>query len=346
MLVNRNKLLGLLAFRWRLGVWISLVVLLLSLSSLTPYLTSSTELVRLRNALLLVEERGHGFDWAFDSIPPDYIQERGPIDPVFTEAAKRLGLFEMSSDWARVLAISQHLLSNPQLVGTPIQSDLRGTYRHIVESGTGYCGDFTRVFMAFAIAAGIPVRAWSFSFDGFGGHGHTWPEIWNREFERWQIIDIFDNYYIANSNGEPISALEFRRAMLESPDLLRLMPLYSGARPGYLYEAKAWDYYRRGLPEWYLAWGNNVFSYDRAFLVRVLGPISRSLEQLGGIAQGVYPRIHILEDPANRAQVEALSRVRHHLLMAGVTGFAALLALGVSLAGWWRVQRRHDKGVT
>lgn len=182
-----------LALWWCSCAWLSLAVLVLTVLSLAPYLTSSTELARMRNALVLIGEKGDGFDWTPDSIPPDFMLERGPANPVFVEAAGQLGLTGMSSDWDKVSAISRHLLRNPRLVGIPIQSDLGDTYRSILENGTGCCGDLTRVFMAFAITAGIPVRAWPFSFDGFGGDGHIWPEIWTRQLKRWQLVDTFND---------------------------------------------------------------------------------------------------------------------------------------------------------
>jgi hypothetical protein len=260
---------------------------------------------------------------------------------VFVEAAGRLGLADMSSDWDKVTAISQHLLSNPHLVGTPVQSNLRDTYRHIIDSGTGYCGDLTRVFMAFAITAGIPVRAWSFSFDGFGGDGHIWPEIWNRQLKRWQLVDIFDNYYFFEKAGMPLSALEFRRAMLSNSTQLKLAPLYPAARVGWPIEEKAWRYFRRGLPEWYMSWGNNVFTYDRAFLVRTFSGVSRSLEQLGGIAQGVFPPVKLMVTEVNRDKANALWRLRMHLLIvAWFATLAALAALTCWVAGV-RVRRRQ-----
>lgn len=344
MLVGRRPSFGKSGLRSRCAV-ICLVVLFVSVLSLTPYLGSSTELVRMRNALLVIDDSNQRFDWTPDTLPPDFKQEHEPPAPLFVQAAEKLGLAGMDSDWAKVSAISRHLLSNPNLVGTPIQSDLGSTYRHIIEDGTGYCGDFTRVFMAFANTAGIPVRAWSFSFDGFGGHGHIWPEIWNRQLHQWQLIDIFNNYVITSSDGKPLSALAFRRSMQETPELLHLVPLVPGARPGYPIEEKAWDYYRRGLAEWYLSWGNNVFSYDHALLVRLFGPVSRSLEQLGGIAQGVYPRIRIPDAPTNRTQVSKLIRLRYHLLVAGVASLAALVTLGMCLVSWALGRQHHPKVV-
>lgn len=326
---------------WRRSVWISLLVLLLSLLSLAPYLTSSTELVRMRHALLLVDSPDGGLDWTPATVPADFLLERAEPYPEFAAVVDRLGLKAMPSDWDRALAISRHLLgSSPVLSGGAIQSDLLDSYRRIVGKGEGYCGDFVRVFTALAIAAGIPVRAWAFSFDGFGGHGHIWLEIWNHQLGRWQLVDSFNNYYFVSDAGVPLSALEFRQALRENPTSLQLLPLHPGARPGYAIEAKAWDYYRRGLAEWSMVWGNNVFSYDRALLVRAFGSVSRSLEQLGGMAQGVYPGIRILADADNQRQLAAIHRLRIHLWFVGILSAMALLTLLFSLAGWWNSRRR------
>lgn len=316
------------------------MVLLVALLSLAPYLTSGTELVRLRHALVLADSSDADFNWTPANVPADFLLERAAPDPLFVDVVGRLGLAAMPSDWERAVAISRHLLgSSPVLLGGAIQLDLLDTYRGIVNRGQGYCGDFADVFTGLALAAGIPVRTWAFSFDGFGGHGHIWPEIWNRQLGRWQLIDVFNNTYFVSVQGMPLSALEVRRALLDDPASLRLVPLHPGARPGAMVEAKLWDYYRHGLPEWYMVWGNNVFSYDRAFLVRALGPFARSLEQLGGIAQGVYPGVRILAEPANQRQVEAMHRVRLHLYAVGGLVAAALLALLASLVGWWRARR-------
>ena len=341
MLVGANQPSG-LALRCRRGVWLSLAVLVLSVLSLAPYLTSSTELVRMRNALVLTDESSGDFNWTPARVPPSYLQERGPIDPFFLEVAQRLGLAAMPNEWERALAISRHLLgSSPVLHGGAIMVDLRGTYRGIVVNGRGYCGDFVDVFTAIALAAGIPVRSWAFSFDGFGGDGHVWPEIWNRQLKRWQLVDIFDNYYFFETAGVPLSALEFRQAMLSNSKQLKLAPLYSGARIGWSIEEKAWRYYRRGLPEWYMPWGNNVFTYDRALLVRTFSGVSRSLEQLGGILQGVFPPVRLMVTEANRDKVKALWRLRIHLfIVAWVASLATLAALFCWVAGV-RVRRRQ-----
>jgi len=343
MLVEKTSALLTDFARWRRGVWVCLTVIALCVLSLSPYLTSSTELVRMRNALLLRDGPDTGIDWTPATMPADFLVERGPPDPMFVEAVNRLGLAAMASDWERAVAISQHLLgSSPVLSGGAIQSDLRDTYQRIINRGEGYCGDFADVFVGLAVAAGIPVRAWAFSFDGFGGHGHVWPEIWNRQLGRWQLVDVFNNYYFVGPEMRPLSALEFRRAMLEAPRSVRLVPLAPKARAGWKIEEKAWEYYQRGLPEWYLWWGNNVFSYDRAPMVKATAHLSRSVEQFMGILDGVHPRISVWPDPDNRAQYAAFKRLRVHLMLVAGLGAAALVALISCLTMCFLAWRRNS----
>jgi hypothetical protein len=331
--------------------WASLLgaglgALLLALLLLAPHLGSSMEMVRLRNALMLAPGAAlapSAFDWRADELPADFAQEQGPVNTLYRHLARQLHLDALGSDWERVRVISQHLLSNPKLLGTPIQLRLDDTYWRILQDGTGYCGDFTRVFMALALAGGMEVRAWSFSLDGFGGHGHIWPEVWNRELQRWQLLDVFNNVYFARADGVPLSALDLHQALAAAEPGLRLLPLAPRARPGYSEEAKAWDYYRSGLSGWYMAWGNAVFGYDQALLVRSLEPLSHALTQLGGIAQGQVARIHILADAHNAPQVVALQQLRERLLVSAALALVALAAIAGAAVGLMLQWRR---GVT
>ncbi len=317
--------------KW-LGLGLSLVLLLGAPLTLLPHMGGGAELVRLRNALLLQDDLEPNFDWAPPAVPAGFLQEDGPKDPIFVALVARLGLDKMTDDWERARVIAGHLLERNPTADGALKADLRSTYLGIIELRGGYCADFVRVFTAIALAAGMDVRYWAFSFDGFGGHGHVFPEIWNRTLKQWQLLDVFDNYYFVDGGEAPLSAMQFRQALLSRSTGLQMRPLHAAARPGYAIEAKAWDYFRRGVPEWYLWWGNNVFSYDRAVLVRTLSPLSRALEQFGGIAQGVHPQIRILPDAGNVLQRQSIRRLRAHLQAVGVAmffGFAGLLALSL-----------------
>jgi hypothetical protein len=322
---------------WRAAFAVCLVALLGTTGALAPHFTSSTELVRMRNALLMQDDSDARFDWTPAAIPADFLLERHSPDPRFAAAVREMHLEKLGSDWDRALAIGSHLLSRvTPRSGGPIQSDLNTTYQRIVDKGQGYCGDFVDVFTGLALAAGIPVRAWAFSFDGFGGHGHIFNEIWDRDAGKWKMIDVFNNYYFVGPEGTPLSALEFRSALQRNAPGLRMLPVDARAPPGYRHEDKAWDYYRRGLPEWYLWWGNNVFSYDRSPFVRTLGGASRSLEQLGGIAAGVHPGIKVLPSADNAPQRQSMQRLRMHLLAVVALAVLTLLLLAAWLANrWW-----------
>ena len=310
------------------GVCIAMAVLASSLLSLSPYFVSSTEVVRMRNALLFTVKQRADFEWTPASMPSDFKAEQGPPDPMFADLVRRLRLESMPTDFERAVAISVHLLgSSPKLVGGGIQSGLHETYDAITREGRGYCADFVRVFMAMATAAGIPVRSWAFSFDDFGGEGHILPEIWNRQLGRWQLIGIFFNFIFIGPDGEPMSGLEFRDALYTGNGLPTLVPLHPGARPGFIFEDKAFAYYVRGAAEWYMWWGNNTFSFERSWSVRLLRPLGRGAEQIGAVLQGVHPAVAILANDRNVDQIKGLQRVRVHLGVVTLAWAASLIYL-------------------
>jgi hypothetical protein len=320
---------------WAWSFWLALLALVITTVSIAPHFRNSMELVRMRNALLLQSEPSTRFDWTPATVPADFLVERGPPDPRFVSIVEGLRLQTLGSDWERARAIGHHLLrKSVSGSGMPIQDDLNTTYRRIVDQGHGYCGDYVDVFTGLALAAGIPARAWAFSFDGFGGHGHIFNEIWDREAGAWRMIDVFNNVYFARGDNVPLSALAFREALARGDPDLRMLRVSDAAPPRYKYPEKAWDYYRRGLGHWYQWWGNNVFSYDRSLAVRTLGHFNRSFEQLGGIATGVHPGIRVVPEPINAGQLQALQRLRATLLV-----IVALIVITFAAFVGWRVAR-------
>ena len=330
----------LLTRRWKLATWLCAIAVLLALLFMAQYLTSPTEMVRIRNALLVVVTEPGDFDWTPSTVPASFVQERGPPDPYFVALAARLNLVAMESDWDRAIAISKHLLSHAALNGNMVQANLRETERRITQRGDGYCGDFTRAFMALSLAAGMPVRAWAFSFDGYGGYGHILPEIWNRQLSRWQLVDVFDNYYFHGKDGVAISATELRTALAQPQRPIFRALLSPQARPGHNFEDKAWDYFQRGLPQWYMVWGNNVFSYDRVGAKLGVDRLPRSLEQLVLIATGTYPPVKLLEVPGNRSDVMGLWQLRWMLFLAVIAGATGSVGVVLCRHNWKQSERR------
>ena len=308
--------------------WSGLAVFALALGLLAPYLTGGTELVRLRHALVLGDDIDEqAATWQPPQQPAGFLGERVAPEAAFVAVARQLKLEQLPDDWARALAITAHLRgSAPALLGEALRADLKGTYRGIVEQGNGYCADFIRAFNAIAVAQGLVVRSWAFSFDGYGGHGHIFAEVWNRQARAWQLVDVFNNYYFVDGGDTPLSALAFRQALLANSAGLQLRQAHAGSVPGFAIESKAWDYYRRGLTQWYLPWGMNPFTYDGQPVVKAFSGVSRALEQLAAIATGVHPPVRILLDAGSAPQ-----RAHMHALKARLQWIGPLAALGLLL---------------
>ena len=322
---------------WLRLFWLSTVLTLAVGATLVPHLRDSAELVRMRNALLLQSEPA-AHDWTPASVPAGFALERAAPLPLYADIVTRNQLDIEGDDWATALAIGRHLLPDGRRSGGPIQADLTDTYTRITQQGEGYCGDYADSFTGFATAAGVFARPWAFSFDGFGGRGHIFHEIWDSQNARWVMIDVFNNFYVTDASGQPLSAMAFRAALQAGATDIKLVPVDPMARPGFKIEDKAIDYYRRGLPEWYMWWGNNVFEYDQAPLVRALGGVHRAAEQLGGVASGVHPEIRILAVPENAAQRASIESLRTRLVLVIILSGAVAVVLVV-----WLYVRRKEK---
>lgn len=325
---------------WRVGFWLCVAAMAAMVASVAPYLRDSAELVRMRNALLM-DPQPAVHDWTPQRPPAGFRTDGGP-DGFFRATVTSRALEVPGDDWATVQRIASHLLSRKERSGSAIQANLQDTYRRIVERGEGYCGDFADVVTAMATAAGIPSRSWAFSFDGFGGRGHIFNEIWDRGAQRWMMIDVFNNFVALDEAGQPYSAIGLREA-LSSARKVVMAPIEPAARPGFRRESVGFDYYRRGLSQWYLWWGSNVFEYDANPAVRLAAPFGRPVEQLAGIAAGVHPRIRVLATPDNASQRAAMERLGTHLRWLAF-GFPLALAGAAGCALAQRRARRTAPG--
>jgi len=310
----------------RASIGANLVVLLLLAGYVLSQAYPSTEAVRLRNALLIEPGTPDDFSWTPKRMPASFMAERHVPLPEFISAVRAAGVDFTAGDWEKALLLAGILSRNAQDKGS-IQSDLLTTYRGIVEEGRGYCADFVEVYLGLAGAAGLVAREWAFSFDGFGGDGHAFIEVFDRLRDKWVFLDVYNNVHAVDAaSGEPLSALEFRDFALGRRPATIIHPNGPG-RLGYSIEGKLIEYYRRGAGEWYLWWGNSVFTYDAHPAVRTVGRVSRALEQLVAIAVGVHPRIKALTTTENIPQLERMKRLRWSLLTSAVLLMAFFIVL-------------------
>jgi|SRR2546428_951894 len=329
---------------------------------LSAYDAGGIDLTRLRNALLAKAASASDFNWTPANVPADFAQERAPVPTALAQwhslagegdvltrvlgIARALPRYSPSIEreqgpastdleredsardgnaLPRALSIARGLSSKPRL-GEQIAASTLVTLSKIESTGTGYCVDYTKVFSALAYAAGIPVRQWAFSFEGFG-LGHIFNEIWDAEEQRWLMIDVFEGFYPRDTkNGAPLSALEFRERLLTSPASIqweRIAPPLFGFKD----EATALRFFHRGANQWNLVWGNLTFSYDQQPLVAFASHFGRLPEQVAAVLTGVQPGVKVMVTDDNRVAFARLMRLRYGLISAAALELILLLAL-------------------
>lgn len=282
--------------------------------------------IRVRNAFLLRRGSEEDFAWTPAAPPTHYRAETAAPPAEIERALTDAGVMAMSDDWAKARAIVTMLVSHSRHP-VAIRADLSTTFRGIV-AGSGYCADYVRVYLAAAAGAGLFCRQWAFSFDGFGGHGHTFVEVFDRQRGAWAFLDVHNNVYaVASGSQTPLSALELRRMIIASPSDVRF-PRAGPGRVGFRHLDKLVEYYSRGVSEWYMWWGNDVISRESTALHslgRFVGPLTHRL----GSAMGRLPAIVVLATPENNPRIVRMERLRRWIIAAAVSTGALGLLLAV-----------------
>jgi hypothetical protein len=316
--------------------WIAAACLLVAVASfawLGLQVDSSQDLVLLRNAVIAEVEPGGAHEWTPASMPADYLAETLPSpEPLEHFAAQAIGATRPANDFETAVVLARALGRNRKRGKGPIQDDTVTAFERITTEGAGYCADYTQVFGALSRAAGLTVREWGMSFDGYGGDGHAFNEVWDRSRNRWLFIDSFHSFYVTDRRGEPLSVTEFRTALLNGTSgEVQVVPI-NPQKFGFKSANRAIEYYRRGAPRLFLVWGNNVLSYDASPAVSLFSGVSRSAEQVLGIAAGVQPKLVI---PGNLADAEAVAELRRlRVVMLALVVATAVAAITLFLR--WR----------
>jgi hypothetical protein len=317
----------------RLKFTLQIVPALLTLSVAiwtVQMLTPSSEAVRVRNSLIFDTVSERELMWAPAEFPETFKREHDQPPADFQQALQKVfgSTKAASRNFSDALALGNYL-AIPGFHGGAIQRDSITALHGIVDHGTGYCADFAQVYSGLAHASSIAVREWGMSFDGFGGNGHSFNEIYDEERQRWVFIDTYFSFYVQDKfTGEPLSVLEFRKKLLSKSERhsIKVVPI-NDKRFLFASEANALDYYAGGIGELFMIWGNNVFEYDRSTAVAAADTFSRAIEQLAGIVIGVHPEIRIIRTNQNRDSIHKLHAVRSQFLSLMVIGLVAFILL-------------------
>ncbi len=326
-----------------LGIAVNALLLVSLAFWLVTLATPSTEAARLRNALIAEVGVKSDFDWLPGHAPDSYKQEtleptnyfKNVHQQIFKEGIKNL------SEYNKIIRIAEHLLQVKKAKGGGILSDTVTAYEGITQQGTGYCADFTQVINAMAKTENIPVREWGMAFDGFGGWGHAFNEIYDSQLKKWIFLDVFNSFYVrSKSSGELLSVLEFRERLLRDPEDIKIIPIVK-SRFGFKDRDHLLEYFDRGKNQFYLWWGNNIFSYEHNPIVKLTGKISRSLEQLTAIAIGIHPRIKIIKTKKNEKMIEDLLSLKVELITIAFAGCLLGILLVFQIWNTWQYFQKH-----
>lgn len=305
-------------------------VALVSLMLVVVQIDSAQDLILLRNALINDLGPSRAYDWTPDAVPANYILETLPTPQPLRDFVVKTSSRALAGDDLQVaLTLADALIRNRVKGRGPIQSDTLTALERITKEGVGYCADYTQVFNALGRAADLTVREWGMSFEGYGGDGHAFSEVWDRQKQKWVFIDTFFSFYVRDDKGQPVSATEFREALLDgTASGLEIVPI-NRDKFGFKYPEKAIEYYRKGAPRFFMIWGNNVLSYDESRAVKVFSKVSKSAEQAAAIVTGVQPRLLIPLDLVDDRALKELSRLRALMVLfvMGACGACTAVAL-------------------
>lgn len=267
------------------------------------------EITRIRNSMIGWAGTAEDFNWTPPEWPADFRRASGDVPPEFASAATRLRqeLIGASGEWALGLAVARHLAagSGP---GPAIQGTTREAYDAILNKSMGYCADYTQVYNGLAHALQLPVREWGISFNSYGGNGHGFSEVWDAALGKWVFVDTFSAFYVVDAvTRVPLSAIEFRDALATGkPEAVAEVVPVSEDRFFFKSKSDAFAFYAPGADQFYLWMANDVFNYDAYPLVDSLGRMSRAVEQMWAIVNGVHPTFRALTTPNSAPHLERL----------------------------------------
>jgi hypothetical protein len=308
------------------AVWIGTLVL------------SEDGLVRVRNSMGAQVGSAAEFGWAPGDAPSGFLQLARPAPAAFVSVASGFeadGVTGPGREFAEGLAYARLLMSASHRVDGPVLAPSYETLLAIVHDGRGYCADFVKAFTGLASARGIAVRQWGIAFNGFGS-GHTFNEVYDTGLRKWIMIDSFHSLYFVDPVSRlPLSTLEVHDRLLAIDAAPSKIGLVRIAKSGFPFRSDelALDYYRRGMSQLWMVWGNNLFDYESSFAGRLEVHAHRALGQFIGILTGDFPTIRIYPVGLSQRDYRILVESRNTFILSVVwLAMATFLALYVAVA--------------
>ncbi len=329
----------------RIGVLLLVATALLAAGWIGVHATPSSEAVRLRNALVAEVVDAGTLDWRPSSQPDFYQQESAPPPARLVDLVDRLDLQPGQGNATNKATELAVWLRPEKRRGGALMTDTLSAIARIPESGRGYCADYTQAFNALGYVAGLDVREWGMSFDGFGGKGHAFSEVYDDSNGQWFFIDTFNGFMLRDSaSGDLLSVLELRKRLVEQGEAglrgVQVQQIPKGSF-GFRDDENMWSYYLQGRHQMFLIGANDNLSYDQNALINLAAKVSRAAEQATAILLGIQPRLYVIGSPENREMLADLTRVKYQLLAALTALLLSVTGLfGLLISRLWRARMR------
>lgn len=322
----------------------NLLALAIIVASFLAFSLAPDNGTRVRNALIATVAPKVEFIWSPNEAPQNFSADEVNVPVKFQELVMQLSSTQAATypdDFQRAMQLARHLVSNKNDGGGIRSGDTFLTYDQI-QTGKGYCADYSRVFTAMAVSAGIPVRAWGFGVDSFGS-GHAFNEIYDKDRGKWILIDSFYSLYVVDkSTGIPLSVLEFRERLVDKRQNqdIQIKPI-EPTKFAFKSSEQAISYYRKGSDQFYLNWGHNAFNSDDNSSAAFLATLPRPIEVGGRILAGIRPDIKILRTDSNQGHIDKLFRTKWIFLSLLAMGILLTVSLVMQI---WLYRRISDSG--
>lgn len=168
-----------------------------------------------------------------NNIPEIYFEINQSI---FPKASK------IQTDFKKAIKIARWL-ENHVKGGVGLGKSSEITLRKMINGEGGVCSDLSQVYNNFCVINDIKVKEWGLkiiSDDPTIKGGHSFNEIYSKEFQKWILIDVSKSICFYNSNPKlPLSVFEYLRLKKENhtitytifnkkmtPDQKRIQALY------------------------------------------------------------------------------------------------------------------------
>jgi hypothetical protein len=152
------------------------------------------------------------------------LNKKTNISPLFFEINNLIfnGKSKELNDFEKATTIAIWLKNN--IKGGPgLGKSSTTTLQKMIHGEGGVCSDFSQIYSNFCVINDIKVKEWgmkSLSNDPAVSGGHSFNEVYCKEFQKWIMIDVAKSIFLYHKNKDiPLSTLEYIHLKTEKKEI-------------------------------------------------------------------------------------------------------------------------------